>query len=130
MKYISILLILVLSVVRARSQQLDTLYFNLYTDSLKKGTYNYINVEGRLSNGKIIPLDSSQVVFTSSNGQFLGNSLWLDPNTKSDKIEVVARLRDDPHKRITILIYVKRLEYSGRVKTMDEVLGKKKSRSG
>ena len=130
MKYISILLILVLSVVRARSQQVDTLYFNLYTDSLKKGTYNYINVEGRLSNGKIIPLDSSQVVFTSSNGQFLGNSLWLDPNTKSDKIEVVARLRDDPHKKITILIYVKRLEYSGRVKTMDEVLGKKKSRSG
>jgi len=130
MKYISILLILVLSMVRARSQQVDTLYFNLYTDSLKKGTYNYINVEGRLSNGKIIPLDSSQVVFTSSNGQFLGNSLWLDPNTKSDKIEVVARLRDDPHKRITILIYVKRLEYSGRVKTMDEVLGKKKSRSG
>jgi len=130
MKYISILLILVLSMVRARSQQVDTLYFNLYTDSLKKGTYNYINVEGRLSNGKIIPLDSSQVVFTSSNGQFLGNSLWLDPNTKSDKIEVVARLRDDPHKKITILIYVKRLEYSGRVKTMDEVLGKKKSRSG
>jgi len=130
MKYISILLILVLSMVRARSQQVDTLYFNLYTDSLKKGTYNYINVEGRLSNGKIIPLDSSQVVFTSSNGQFLGNSLWLDPNTKSDKIEVVARLRGDPHKRITILIYVKRLEYSGRVKTMDEVLGKKKSRSG
>jgi len=130
MKYTFILLLFMLSLVKTRAQQVDSLYFNLYTDSLKKGTYNYINVEGKLSSGRIIPLDSSQVVFTSSTGQFMGNSLWLDPDTRTDKIEVVARLRDNPRKKITVLIYIKRLEYSGRVKTMDEVLGRKKSLSG
>ena len=130
MKYTFLLLLFTLSLVRAKAQQVDSLYFNLYTDSLKKGTYNYINVEGKLSSGRIIPLDSSQVVFTCSTGQFMGNSLWLDPDTRTDKIEVVARLRDNPRKKITVLIYIKRLEYSGRVKTMDEVLGRKKSISG
>ena len=130
MKYTFLLLLFTLSLVRAKAQQVDSLYFNLYTDSLKKGTYNYINVEGKLSSGRIIPLDSSQVVFSCSTGQFMGNSLWLDPDTRTDKIEVVARLRDNPRKKITVLIYIKRLEYSGRVKTMDEVLGRKKSLSG
>ena len=130
MKYTFLLLLFTLSLVRAKAQQVDSLYFNLYTDSLKKGTYNYINVEGKLSSGRIIPLDSSQVVFSCSTGQFMGNSLWLDPDTRTDKIEVVARLRDNPRKKITVLIYIKRLEYSGRVKTMDEVLGRKKSISG
>jgi hypothetical protein len=30
----------------AKAQKVESIYVNLYTDSLKKGTYNYINIEG------------------------------------------------------------------------------------
>ena len=33
------------------AQNLDSIFFNLYTDSLKKGTYNYINVDGQFTDG-------------------------------------------------------------------------------
>ena len=58
-----------------KAQKVDSLFFNLYTDSLKIGTYNYINVDGKLSNGSWLPLDSMQVIFTSSTGKMTGNIL-------------------------------------------------------
>jgi len=36
----------------AKAQKVENIYVNLYTDSLKKGTFNYINIDGKLSNGK------------------------------------------------------------------------------
>ncbi|MBL0056604.1 MAG: hypothetical protein IPP31_10530 [Chitinophagaceae bacterium] len=39
----------------ARGQKVENIYVNLYTDSLKKGTFNYINIDGKLSNGRFIP---------------------------------------------------------------------------
>ena len=52
------------------AQKVDSIYFNLYTDSLKKGFYNYINIDGKLSNGTWQPLDSTQVLFLSDAGFF------------------------------------------------------------
>ncbi|MBA3674977.1 MAG: hypothetical protein H0W75_08510, partial [Chitinophagaceae bacterium] len=60
----------------AWAQRIDSIFVNLYTDSLKKGTYNYINVDGLLSNGRYVPLDSTQIIFWASVGKFSGNDLW------------------------------------------------------
>ena len=57
-----------------RAQRLDSLYFNLYVDSLKKGTFNYINVEGKFSDGSYLPLTSEEVEFSCDTAQFTGNS--------------------------------------------------------
>ena len=43
----------------AGAQKVDSIYFHLYTDSLKKGQHNYINVDGKLSNGSWMPVNWS-----------------------------------------------------------------------
>ena len=91
-----ILFILLFSLTAARAQQIDSIYVDLYTDSLKKGTYNYINIDGKLSNGRFIPLDSTALVFTASDGKFSGNSLWLDPGFNKEKVTVKVVLRSNP----------------------------------
>ncbi|MEO6720710.1 MAG: hypothetical protein ABIN67_10090, partial [Ferruginibacter sp.] len=65
-----LLFLLIISGSIVKAQKIDSIYVNLYTDSLKKGTYNYINVDGRLSNGSYLPLDSSQIIFKASAGKF------------------------------------------------------------
>jgi hypothetical protein len=112
---------------KASAQKVDSIYFNLYTDSLKKGTYNYINVEGKLSDGRIVPLDSTAIIFHSSVGKFSANSLWLDPDLKAEKIEVTAVLRANPKLSRAITIYVKKKENTERLKTIDEIFGNKKN---
>jgi len=120
-------LVLFCCAYKASAQKVDSIYFNLYTDSLKKGTYNYINVEGKLSDGRIVPLDSNTIIFHSSVGKFSANSLWLDPDLKAEKIEVTAVLRANPKLSREITIYVKKKENTERLKTIDEILGKKKN---
>jgi len=65
-----LLLVLLIPGTIVKAQKIDSIYANLYTDSLKKGTYNYINIDGLLSNGSYLPLDSTQVIFKSSAGKF------------------------------------------------------------
>src|SRR5204862_5720867 len=60
------------------AQKIEKIYVNLYTDSLKKGTYNYINVDGLLPDGSYTPLDSSEMTFWASDGKFYGNTLLVD----------------------------------------------------
>jgi len=43
------------------AQKVDSIYFNLYTDSLKKGQHNYINMDGKLSNGRWMPLTAKKL---------------------------------------------------------------------
>ena len=52
MQKIFILLSAVLFSNFLKAQKVDSIYFHLYTDSLKKGVYNYINVDARLQNGR------------------------------------------------------------------------------
>jgi hypothetical protein len=70
-----VMLLLISGSMAAHAQQVDSIYFHLYTDSLKKGVHNYINVDGKLSNGHWLPLTNKEIEFSSSTGKFEGNSL-------------------------------------------------------
>ncbi len=91
-------LILILLIVISKSvsaQKVDSIYVNLYTDSLKKGTHNYINVDGLLSNGRYLPLDSTKIIFTSDYGYFSGNSLVIPYDYKQRKVHIKVTLKDN-----------------------------------
>ena len=111
----------------ARGQKVENIYVNLYTDSLKKGTYNYINIDGKLDNGKYIPLDTTQIIFTASDGKFYGNSLWIDPDIKKEKISIKAVLRANPELEKEFVIYIKKKPDPATLKTEKEILDEMKN---
>ena len=92
----------------SQAQKIDSLFFNLYTDSLKKGSWNYINVDARLSNGTYVPLTTEQLNFKVSNGKLQGNSVWIDWIFKDDSIVVEVELKKDPTVRRSITIWLKK----------------------
>lgn len=106
----------------AKAQKIDNIFVHLYTDSLKKGTYNYINIDGLLSDGNFIPLDSNDIIFWSSGGKFFGNSLWVDKNFNNERICIKATLRHNPavHKEFTM--FIKRKPDDERLKTSEELM--------
>ncbi|HZW69444.1 MAG TPA: hypothetical protein VFF57_01165 [Hanamia sp.] len=116
------------------AQKIDSIYVHLYTDSLKKGTYNYINIDGKLSNGRYLPLDSTQIIFTASDGKFYGNSLFLPAGFSKSKVNIKVILRSDPAIYKEFEIYIKQ-EPDPELKTLDEILhgqnstGSKKKKS-
>ena len=71
-----------------KAQKVDSLYVNLYTDSLKKGTFNYINIDGLMSTGNYLPLDSTQISFYSNGGTFSGNNLFLASDFSGEKVHI------------------------------------------
>ncbi len=111
----------------AKAQKIENIFVNLYTDSLKKGTYNYINVDGQLSNGKYIPLDSTHIIFWASDGKFSGNSLWLDKGFNNDKVFIKAVLKGNPQISKEFIIYIKKKPDDEKLPTDDEIF-KNKSR--
>lgn len=115
----------------AKAQKIDSIYVHLYTDSLKKGTYNYINIDGKLSNGRYLPLDTTEITFTSSDGKFFGNSLWLDPKFSKEKVNIKAVLRSNPALFKEFTIYIKKIPDPTILKTEEEIMkeGKRKSRA-
>ena len=121
-KYVSV--IFLLSFSAAKAQKIESIYVNLYTDSLKKGTYNYINIDGRLSNGKYLPLDSTQLIFKSSYGKFYGNSLLVDKDCKEEKVSIIVTMKNDPSLHKEFVMYIKKKE-DGNLPTIEEVLKKK-----
>ncbi|MFZ4058527.1 MAG: hypothetical protein ACOYKE_10335, partial [Ferruginibacter sp.] len=100
-------LLLVVLVGEVFCQQIDKIFANLYTDSLKKGTYNYINIDGLLSNGRYLPLDSSHVNFESSGGKFYGNSLYLENDFSAISVTVKVQLKSNPQQQLQIVIPIK-----------------------
>lgn len=104
------------------AQKIDSIYFNLYTDSLKKGTYNYINVEGKFADGRIRPLDSTHLSFISSYGKFTGNSLWLPFDAEEEKVNITVIARKNPQLAIYKTIYIKKINDNALLKTVDEIL--------
>ncbi len=105
-----------------QAQQVDSIFFNLYTDSLKKGTYNYINVDGHYSSGRILPLSDKELTLTASGGKFHRNSLYIDSNFRDEKVRVRATLIRNPAIWKEIIIYIKKHENNERLKTLEEVL--------
>ena len=127
MKKISITISILLTVHVLSAQTLDSIFFNLYTDSLKRGTYNYINVEGHFSDGTYLPLSDKELKFTSSTGKFNGNSLFIDSSFNGEKVTVKAVVIRNARLAREIDIYIKKSTDNEILPTMDEVLyGRKK----
>jgi hypothetical protein len=104
------------------SQKIDSIFFHLYTDSLKRGQHNYINVDGKLSNGQWQPLTSKELDLTSSAGKFEGNELVLPANFKEEKVKVKAVLKINPDILKEITIWIKKLPDPDRLPTKEEIL--------
>ena len=122
MKNILITIFLLLTVHVVSAQTLDSIFFNLYTDSLKKGTYNYINVEGHFNDGTYLPLSNKELKFTATGGRFSGNSLFIDSSFSADKVTVKAVVIRNPRLAKEIDIYIKKAPDNEKLPTMDEVM--------
>ena len=104
------------------AQKIDSIYVHLYTDSLKKGTYNYINIDGKLSNGRYLPLDTTDIIFSSGDGKFYGNSLYLPPDFAKDKVHIKAVLKSNPAMYKQFDVYIKKTPDPEKLQTIDEIL--------
>ena len=122
LKPIFILSVLLATTTLLKAQKVDSIYFNLYTDSLKKGTFNYINVDGKFSDGKYLPMTVKEITLTASAGKFDGNSLFIDSNFKEEKVTVKAVLKSNPQVWKEVVIYIKKKESTERLKTEKEIL--------
>ena len=104
-----------------KAQKIDSIYFHLYTDSLKKGTHNYINVDGKQVDGGWIPLTAKEIQFTSSGCTFSGNELIVPPDYTGDKITVKAVLKTNTAIWIEKTIWIKK-KPDPELPTQDEVM--------
>ena len=127
-KLLLLFFICIAGVVKA--QKVDSIFVNLYTDSLKKGTYNYINVDGLLSNGRYMPLDSTQVIFWASEGKFSGNSLWLDKDFKREKVFIKVVLRRNLLVSKEFTVYIKKKPDDEKLKTAEELMNNMDNKAG
>jgi len=118
----SIFMMLLSFAGKVHAQKIESINFNLYTDSLKKGTHNYINVDGKLSNGSWLPLTAKELRFTTTGGTFEGNSLVLDKDFKGENVSVTAILIQDTSLQKTVTIFVKKAGDNEKLKTAEEIL--------
>ena len=126
-KLLLIGLVLVSTLLKA--QKVEHIHVNLYTDSLKKGTFNYINIDGELGNGKFLPLDSTQVTFWASEGKFYGNNLWIDKQAAYEKVLISVGVKANPQLHKEFTMYIKKNPDDEKLKSEDELLdGMKKSK--
>lgn len=125
MKRSLLILTFIIAAIALRAQQVDSIYFHLYTDSLKKGTYNYINVDGKLSNGAWKPLTAKEIQFSSSVCEFSGNELIIPVDFKGDKITVKAVLKTNPSIWKERTIWIKKKPDPEFLPTKEEILNTK-----
>jgi len=102
-----LLIMVLLSSVVVKAQTVDSIYFHLYTDSLKKGQHNYINVDGKLNNGRWQPMTSKEVEFTCPTARFEGNELIIPVDFTGEKVTIKAMLRSNPSIIIERTIWIK-----------------------
>src|SRR5438046_989106 len=107
MKRIFLLLLVIIFATPLFSQKIENIYFHLYTDSLKKGQHNYINVDVKMSNGNWMPLTSKDIIFSCNKASFEGNELIIPENFKEEKVVVKAVLKDNPAISIEKIIWIK-----------------------
>lgn len=124
MKQLFLLVFLIGSVISTKAQKVDSIFFHLYTDSLKKGTHNYINVDGKTSDGKWKPLTGKDIEFTSSYGKFDGNELILPDDPAVEKLTVKAVLKANPAIWKEVTIWIKK-KPDPELPTKEEVLRNK-----
>ena len=126
-RIISIIIIILFFSTSVFSQKIDSISFHLYTDSLKKGRHNYINIDGKLPNSHWLPLTAKEIQFSSSLGEFEGNDLVLPIKFEEEKIQVKAILKNNPAIWKEITIWVKKLPDPIHLPTTEEILKKNRS---
>ena len=117
----------------AKAQKIDSIYVNLYTDSLKKGTYNYINVDGKMSNGRWMPLTTKDIQFSCTTASFEGNELIIPSDFKQEKVTIKAVLKSNPAVWIERTIWIKK-KPDGDLPSKEEIMnemqkGKRKNKN-
>ena len=122
MKTVFALIVILFSSSRVFCQKIDSIFFHLYTDSLKKGQHNYINVDGKLSNGQWQPLTTKEIRFSSSACKFQGNELIIPPDFNEDKIKIKAELKSDPGIWKDVTIWIKKTPDPDTLPGLDQVL--------
>src|SRR6478672_9623551 len=122
MKFFVVALVILFFSIPVFSQKIDSISFHLYTDSLKKGQHNYINVDGKLSNGQWQPLTSKDIRFSSSACEFQGNELVVPPTFNEEKIKIKAELKTDPAIWKEVTIWIKKTPDPNSLPGLDQVL--------
>ncbi len=122
MRFVCLMLLIIGLAVNGKAQQVESIEFHLYTDSLKKGVYNYINVDGKLSDGSWRPLGSKQLQFSSNTGSWDGNSLIIDSSYNKDSVVVIASLKGNAAMQKKITIYMKKDLSNPLLKTEDQLM--------
>ncbi|MBN8687827.1 MAG: hypothetical protein J0M10_12445 [Chitinophagales bacterium] len=100
-------LLLILFSLSVKAQQVDSIYFHLYTDSLKKGQHNYINVDAKLKNGRWLPMTAKDVEFSCNQARFEGNELVIPVDFSEPKVTVKAVLKSNRSLIIETTIWIK-----------------------
>jgi hypothetical protein len=110
------------------AQKLEKFVFNLYTDSLKKGFYNYINVDGLFSDGKWLPLDSTHILFASTGGFFKGNDLFIDSAFGTDSVVITATERNNRLGVKKVVLYIRKRGFDEPLENDSPRKGARRSR--
>ena len=113
---------LILNAQKTPAPKIDSIFFHLYTDSLKKGQHNYINVDGKLSDGTWMPLTAKEIEFTTSDGKFEGNELVIPGDFKPEKVVVKAVLKSNPSLKLEKQIWIKKLPDPEKLPTNEDVM--------
>ena len=130
MKKLFLFNLVLFSFFLSNAQKVDSIFFHLYTDSLKKGTHNYINVDGKLSDGKWKPLSAKEITFTSSYGSFEGNELVLPDPCAVQKLTVKAVLKSDPSVWKEITIWIKKKPDDELLPSKNDMLNNRSQKNG
>ncbi len=121
-----LLVVFSLSTFISKAQTIDKIFVNLYTDSLKKGTHNYINIDGQLSNSRYLPLDSTKILFTCAQAKFAGNSIIIPANFTEEKVTIKTTLKSNPTIFKEFDVYIKKME-DPPLKSTNEVMAEMKT---
>jgi hypothetical protein len=107
MKKIILFAVLTIAFSGLYAQKVDSIYFHLYTDSLKKGQHNYINVDGKTPEGRWLPMTAKDIDFSCTSARFEGNELVIPENFSEKKVTVKAVLKSNPAIWIERTIWIK-----------------------
>ena len=134
MKKISLFLFFATACLCAPAQKIDSIYFHLYTDSLKKGFFNYINVDGKTADGSWYPLTADELSFSIPSNDtslyFKRNDLFIDSSYRGETVMVRATLKSNPRIWKEVTIYLRKRGFDEALKSNEEVLNEYRKPKG
>jgi hypothetical protein len=81
--------------------------FNHYADSIKRNIRYYMNVEGKFSSGRVLPLDTVQLRFRTSAGTVIGQDVLVEQNDTAKTVIMEAWYKANPNLYIRSEVPVK-----------------------